>query len=152
MFQGGLLLPKICAGCDEEIVSRKTWCAQCLKSRKILQNILGQRKRREANQKLCKECSEVYTNTKYCNPCSQKVRAAKLKKYRIKPCGECGTNISHRQKNAKYCVKCAEVVEANKQALRMDKNLVKHVVEKEEINPMFLSRGKVRYTGYSDNV
>ena len=146
---------KQCEGCDEQVSSRKTWCTQCIKYRKKLQNMLGQRKRQEANQKLCSECKEVYTSTKYCNPCSQKVRALKLQEYKAKAaklCKECGIDISHRKKHAKYCEVCVDTVNERNRVERCEKDLVKYVIQKVEINPAFLVRGKITYTGYSSGL
>ena len=141
---------KICSGCDAEIVSRKKWCKACILDRKREQNKKGQIARREANQKICEECNKAKTNTKYCNPCSQKVKARNDREYRSKQaklCKDCKCDISHRAKHAKRCEKCVVIEgQRNYEKVKADMRVGK-VVKKEVDLSRFTKRGTISYYG-----
>jgi len=140
-------------------VGRNMYCEVCIKERKRKTSTESSRKKRESNQKLCEECKKVYTGTKYCNPCSQKVRARKLNEYKKKAkglCHECKCDISHKPKHTKYCDKCKDIIAIRQYEKRKIHNREDTADRKAGIenrnptNPKYLHRNCNTYEGYNN--
>ena len=141
---------KKCNGCSTKVSSRNKWCDDCIKNRQREQNKKCQIVRRKANQKICEECKEAPTNTKYCNPCSQKVKARNDREWRSKQpklCRECKCDISYRAKHAKLCEKCVVIVDARNYEKRKADMRAGKVVKQEVDLSRFTSRGTISYYG-----
>ena len=141
---------KSCNGCSTKISSRKKWCDACLLNRKREQNKKGQIARRKANQKICEECKETPTNTKYCNPCSQKVKAKNDREWRSKQpriCRECDTDISHRAKHARLCEKCVVIVDKRNYEKRKVDMRANKVLKQDVDLSKWTKRGVIHYEG-----